>query len=61
MAGTKTKPANGRIKDTKKADAKRDKRAKGLADLQQLENAVAELVRPTSHPQPGIQAHRIDH
>lgn len=52
MAGTKTKPANGRIKETKKTDAKRDKRAKGLADLQQLESAVADLVRPITRNVP---------
>ena len=47
MAGPKSKKPNGGGKDanTQTRDKRMEKRAKGLADLDQLEKAVAELVR----------------
>ena len=45
MAGPKSKKAaNGRVKEAHTREKRLEKRAKGLADLEQLEKAVAELV-----------------
>lgn len=45
MAGTKKKAEKGQIKRKNTREKRLEKRAKGLADLEQLEKAVSELVR----------------
>ena len=45
MAGPKKDAANGQVKKPNTKEKRLEKRAKGLADLEQLEKAVAELVR----------------
>ena len=54
MAGPKSKKANGRTKEANTKEKRLEKRAKGLADIEQLEKAVADLVRVT-HPHPACR------